>query len=224
VHVRTLTLRGLRRVEEPRRATRVAFAFHVALSDVDLRELGFAGVPVRLQVTGLEHPALFVYPCGGVLVEQHVRRPTTRLGRGRVLQRRNPSVVVDKTERARSCLPLPEQVVALSGSDPACVHVDCAGPVRENVPGNGLLGEGLTGEHNRLKRGLKSRTPAGPLLSLRGRGGGEGEPASGLVRRRLLSIPPVNGSAISGRDVMLPRRDGVTCLRQVPAHFPPRSG
>src|SRR5699024_714232 len=47
------------------------------------------------------------------------------------------------------------------------------GPAREDVPSNSLLGEGLTGENNRLKRGLQSRTPTIPLLSLRGCGGGD---------------------------------------------------
>src|SRR5699024_10908105 len=52
--------------------------------------------------------------------------------------------------------------------DPACGHVDCAGPMREDVPSNSLLGEGLTGKNNRLKRGLQRRTPTIPLLGLRG--------------------------------------------------------
>src|SRR5699024_1323041 len=59
---------------------------------------------------------------------------------------------------------------AVWGLDPAPVNVDRPGPVREDVPGNGLLGDGLTGEHNRLEGGLKSRTPAIPLLSRIGSG------------------------------------------------------
>lgn len=46
-------------------------------------------------------------------------------------------------------------VISICGCIPACVHVDCAGPVRENIPSHSLLSEGLTGENNRLKRGLK---------------------------------------------------------------------
>src|SRR5699024_603123 len=57
--------------------------------------------------------------------------------------------------------------------EPACVHVDCSGPVREDVPGDGLLGEGLTGEDDRLKSGLQRRTPTIPLRGLRSRGGGD---------------------------------------------------
>src|SRR5699024_722773 len=84
-----------------------------------------------------------------------------------------------------------------SSFNPACVHVDCAGPVRENVPSDGLLGDGLTGEHDRLKRGLQRRAPTIPLLSLRGCGGGDVHdllPAVLAIRkltraaRRLLSV------------------------------------
>src|SRR5699024_2956347 len=57
--------------------------------------------------------------------------------------------------------------------DPAPINVDCAGPIRENVPSHSLLGDGLTGEHNRLKRGLQSRTPAIPLRGLGGGGRGD---------------------------------------------------
>src|SRR5699024_10890737 len=60
----------------------------------------------------------------------------------------------------------------LASRYPRRINVDCAGPVREDVPSHGLLGEGLTGENNRLKRGLKSRAPTIPLLSLRSCGGG----------------------------------------------------
>src|SRR5699024_7713776 len=67
--------------------------------------------------------------------------------------------------------------------DPACVHVDCAGPVREDVPGNGLLGEGLTGENDRLKSGLQRRTPTIPLRGLRSRGGGDRYVNSGNTNR-----------------------------------------
>src|SRR5699024_8421860 len=52
----------------------------------------------------------------------------------------------------------------------ARVHVDRPRPVREDVPSHGLLSEGLTGENDRLKRGLKSRAPAIPLLSRIGSG------------------------------------------------------
>src|SRR5699024_1635169 len=81
--------------------------------------------------------------------------------------------------------------------DPACVDVDCAGPVREDVPSDGLLGEGLTGENDRLKRGLQRRTPTIPLRGLRSRGGGDVHdllPAVLAIRkltraaRRLLSV------------------------------------
>src|SRR5699024_11177016 len=78
--------------------------------------------------------------------------------------------------------------------DPACVHVDCAGPVREDVPSHGLLGEGLTGENNRLKRGLQRCTPAIPLLS--GIRGGGGDVKGGRISpaprtRRVLKIGAV---------------------------------
>src|SRR5699024_5374335 len=49
-------------------------------------------------------------------------------------------------------------------ADPARVNVDCPGPVREDVPSHGFLGEGLTGENDRLKRGLECRAE---LLSSR---------------------------------------------------------
>src|SRR5699024_1979822 len=188
--------------EEPRRATRVAFAFHVALSDVDLRELGFAGVPVRLQVTGLERPALFVYPCGGVLVEQHVRRPTTRrLHVPGLAADADPGSVCCAVSLAGAWCGVPPPVQVVLRPDPACVHVDCAGPVREDVPSHGFLGEGLTGENDRLKRGLQSRTPAIPLLSRIGSGSsdvasfrtGKNRIAAGrIVRAVPQSNPPPN--------------------------------
>src|SRR5699024_4130490 len=72
---------------------------------------------------------------------------------------------------------------AVWGLDPACVHVDCSGPVREDVPGDGLLGEGLTGENDRLKSGLQRRTPTIPLRGLRSRGGGDRYVNSGYTNR-----------------------------------------
>src|SRR5699024_1637246 len=67
--------------------------------------------------------------------------------------------------------------------DPACVHVDRPGPVREDVPSHGLLGEGLTGENDRLKSGLQRRTPTIPLRGLRSRGGGDRYVNSGNTNR-----------------------------------------
>src|SRR5699024_5026867 len=73
VHVRTLRLRGLRTVEKPRRAARIAEAVlrvPCASSSQPLSVDGRAYVSAALVVSrGLPHPALFVYPCGGVLVE-----------------------------------------------------------------------------------------------------------------------------------------------------------
>src|SRR5699024_174491 len=74
--------------------------------------------------------------------------------------------------------------------DPACVHVDCAGPVREDVPSHGLLSEGLTGENDRLKRGLKSRTPAIPLHGLGSRGGKQVASLGAISRLVLLGEAP----------------------------------
>src|SRR5699024_1721019 len=83
VHVRTLRLRGLRAVEKPGRATTsavadigcgsgvLAFGVDEAVTDLPSAPVASHGHPVFLV------PALFVYPCGGVVVEQHVRRPTT---------------------------------------------------------------------------------------------------------------------------------------------------
>src|SRR5699024_4371737 len=73
VHVRTLRLRGLRGVEEPRRATgvRVRIAGVVPpewRARKDVRPLGPPLVAYR-RFRGNGDPALFVYPCGGVLVE-----------------------------------------------------------------------------------------------------------------------------------------------------------
>src|SRR5699024_2178713 len=39
-------------------------------------------------------------------------------------------------------------------ADPARVNVDCPGPVREDVPSDGFLSEGLTGENDGFERGL----------------------------------------------------------------------
>src|SRR5699024_3669674 len=78
----------------------------------------------------------------------------------------------------------------VTGSDPACVHVDCAGPVREDVPSDGFLGEGLTGENDRLKRGLKSGTPAGPLRGLGSRGGEQVASLGAISRLVLLGEAP----------------------------------
>src|SRR5699024_3602756 len=68
-------------------------------------------------------------------------------------------------------------------ANPAPVHVDCAGPVREDVPGNGLLGDGLTGEHHWLVAWLQRCTPAIPLRGLGGRGGGDRHVNSGNANR-----------------------------------------
>src|SRR5699024_2612526 len=84
VNVRAFTLRSLRRVEKPGRAAASAVsdvgpvAVHpsTAVDRVRLLDVGVF-VPVDGHPVFL-HPALFVYPCGGVLVEEHVRRPTTR--------------------------------------------------------------------------------------------------------------------------------------------------
>src|SRR5699024_10626606 len=80
--------------------------------------------------------------------------------------------------------------------DPARVHVDCPGSVREDVPSDGFLGEGFAGENDRLKRGLKSRTPTIPLRGLRGCGGGDGVGPARVAnegdRRGAALTPPDN--------------------------------
>src|SRR5699024_6376198 len=83
VHVRTLRLRGLRTVEESGRAASapvgnvgaVAVLPSAAIYGVGLLGFGVA-VPVDSH-PAFSDPALFVCPCGGVVVESHVRRPTT---------------------------------------------------------------------------------------------------------------------------------------------------
>src|SRR5699024_8097474 len=133
-------------------------------------------------------PALFVYPCGGVVVEQHVRRPTTlfaaeiQLSRGKILELAD--VVRRRPERSSQLL---------ASRYPRRINVDCPGSVFEDVPGHGLLGEGLTGEHDRLKRGLQRRTPTIPLLGL-GSGWGGVLGVSVAVRIGLLGEVAVNGA------------------------------
>src|SRR5699024_2361265 len=82
--------------------------------------------------------------------------------------------------------------------NPAPVNVDCAGPVREDVPSNSLLGEGLTGENNRLKRGLQRRTPAVPLRGLGSCGGIDLARSSerGCCAVSTAAIPPIGGSRV----------------------------
>src|SRR5699024_8928909 len=73
VHVRTLRLRGLSRVEKPGRATRSAVGdirprpVSPSSRVADADRLGVF-VPVDRYPVFL-HPTLFVYPCGGVVVE-----------------------------------------------------------------------------------------------------------------------------------------------------------
>src|SRR5699024_8615559 len=57
-------------------------------------------------------PALFVYPCGGALVEQHVRRPTTASGAERL---------------ALGCLVSGEGCAGVSSGRRFAAHV-CGGP------------------------------------------------------------------------------------------------
>src|SRR5699024_3368016 len=122
--------------------------------------------------------------------EEHVRRPTTRrlhmldralavsdgAGEGRagvapgrgLLPRfcKRPEFIyrVAPAKQKNAATIAPVQVVLRL--DPACVHVDCPGPIREDVPSHSLLGEGLAGKNNRLKRGLQRRAPTIPLLGL----------------------------------------------------------
>src|SRR5699024_8720381 len=167
-HVRTLRLRSLRRVEKPRRAALICGCVDFP----DFGECAAVVLAVRLLVglecAGLEHPALLIDPCGGVLVENNIRGPTTllaaeiQLSRGQILELAD--VVRRRPERSSQLL---------ASRYPRRVHVDCPGPVREDVPSDGFLGEGLAGENDRLKRGLQRRAPTIPLLSLRGCGSGD---------------------------------------------------
>src|SRR5699024_1411071 len=153
VHVRALRLRGLRRVEKPRRATFIRLGFrpshtlHATVSE-SVTSYGVALV-VSLFSAGLQSPALFVYPCGGVLVENNIRGPTTllaaeiQLSRGKILELAD--VVRRRPERSSQLL---------ASRYPRRVHVDCPGPVREDVPSDGFLGEGFAGEDDRLEGGL----------------------------------------------------------------------
>src|SRR5699024_6358896 len=88
------------------------------------------------------------------------------------------------------------------GVDPAPINVDCPGPVREDVPSHSLLGEGLTGENDRLKRGLQRRTPAIPGFGLGSHGGGFVAPPTA----------PLSSDA--------PRVECVSRLRGDQCHFP----
>src|SRR5699024_9440219 len=102
-----------------------------------------------------------------------VRRPTTSGGCWPAFCWL-PSAIVN-TCRATRCAVSggSRRDVLWRGVEPAGINVDCAGPVREDVPSHGLLSEGLTGENDRLKRGLQRRAPTIPLLSLGGGGGGD---------------------------------------------------
>src|SRR5699024_5764337 len=153
IQVRTLRLRGLRAVEKPRRAALICGCVDFP----DFGELAAVVLAVRLLVglerAGLVHRSMFVYPSGGVVVEDHGRsRPTRRGGTGGLCANR----LGGSGERygALAAVHSGLRPGLYRGPDPACVHVDCAGPVREDVPSHSLLGEGLTGENNRLKRGL----------------------------------------------------------------------
>src|SRR5699024_8382134 len=79
-----------------------------------------------------------------------------------------------------------------------------------------LLGEGLTGENNRLKRGLKCRTPAIPLRGLRSRGVGDGDRVAShatiLVPLRAVPVPHLGGSTHRGACARVLLHD--------PYHFP----
>src|SRR5699024_7088219 len=78
VHVRTLRLRSLRHIEESGCAatTSITQVLTPRRKGGAIHSRLHSAMPDRYPV--LLHPALFVYPCGGVVVEQHVRRPTTR--------------------------------------------------------------------------------------------------------------------------------------------------
>src|SRR5699024_11220896 len=97
------------------------------------------------------------------------------------------------TQDSRRRFRLADDERSCSTVDPAPIHVDCAGPVREDVPGDGFLGEGLTGEDDRLKRGLQRRAPTIPLLGL-GSGWGGVLGVSVAVRIGLLGEVAVNGA------------------------------
>src|SRR5699024_6868971 len=107
---------------------------------------------------------------GGVLVEHNVRRPTTSGGCWPAFCWL-PSAIVN-TCRATRCAVSggSRRDVLWRGVDPAGINVDCAGPVREDVPSHGLLSEGLTGEHHWFVAWLQRRAPAIPLLSRIGSG------------------------------------------------------
>src|SRR5699024_4840552 len=70
-----------------------------------------------------------------------------------------------------------------------------------DVPSHGFLGEGFTGENDRLKRGVKSRTPAIPLLSLRSRG----DVAAALGLRRGAAVDACGERADGASSAVLPR-------------------
>src|SRR5699024_11779305 len=112
---------------------------------------------VSLFSAGLQSPALPVQHLGGVLVQGDVRGPTTllaaeiQLSRGKILELAD--VVRRRPERSSQLL---------ASRYPRRVHVDCPGPVRENVPSHSLLREGLPSHDDRLVRGLECRAPALP--------------------------------------------------------------
>src|SRR5699024_3520892 len=225
VHIRALPLRCLRRVEETRRATGVCVPARPVLR-CHIPGEGLAGVtsgrgllprfckrpqfiyrvaPVKpknattcatLGTFRHAEPALFVYPCGGVLVEQHVRRPTTRRG-GTGGLGANRLGGTSERHGALAAVHSGLRPGLYRGHDPAPVNVDCPGPVREDVPSHSLLSEGLTGEHHWLVAWLQRCTPTIPLHGLRSRRGGDVHdllPAVLAIRkltraaRRLLSV------------------------------------
>ena len=174
VHGRPLPRPGLRTVPEHR--VESARAAHIVI---------FGARPGHAPaVTGFRARAWFALAADGDaglgieffrhgLVEQHVRRET---GFGRVVGAirfvRAVHVVVPRpgTKVGVPVLVLRLQLVrCIAERHPACVDMQCAGPVSEQVVGE-IPVQGLAGQTDGFVRGFQLAVPAGPLLRLFGGG------------------------------------------------------